>query len=148
MDVRLPIGAVVSLNSYQWDTYCWRSYDFTIYGDCNSEENFFVVREGLAGPGTISLESYTSPGYYWRHYDYKLRLDRDDGSDTFKKDGSFIPVAGFKDPSYVTLRSTNFPFKIVRHYDYSLRIDDWNDQASDFNNLIQDASWHVNIHDV
>ena len=37
-----------------------------------------------------AYESSNYPGYFIRHQNYRLKIDKDDGSDLFKKDASFF----------------------------------------------------------
>lgn len=143
MDVRLPIGSLVSLASYQWDHKCWSSEDGTINGDCDDENNWFWVRKGMAGHPTITLESYKKPGFYWRHYNDYLVLNENDGSAIFKEDCSFLQVAGVYDQAYVTLRPINYPWDLMRHFNAKIRHDLFDESET----CAQDGSWKVKFHD-
>jgi hypothetical protein len=92
IETRLRVGAVYSLASFQWRDHCWDAATGTIDGSCAS--SLFVVRQGKAGGETISLESVASPGHFWRHRNGSLHVDKDDGSDLFRRDASWMALAG------------------------------------------------------
>lgn len=139
MDVRLKIGSVVALGTYQSKEKCWNSNDSSINGNCEDKKNFYKVREGLAGYGTITLESVSKPGYYWRHEYGKMELHQDDGTELFKKDSSFIAVGGFQDQSMLSLRPVNYPFNCIRQKNGQLVQDLWTDS----NMFGEDGTWRV-----
>ena len=41
-----------------------------------------------------AYESSNYPGHFIRHVNYRLRIDQDDGTDTFMKDASFFKESG------------------------------------------------------
>lgn len=88
---------------------------------------------GLADSDGFSFCS--TDGRYLRHYAFRIRLDANDGSDTFKQNASFHAVTGSQDES-VRLMSHNFPTRCIRHCFYQL----WADEYSTPNTFIQDDS--------
>lgn len=141
INIRLRVGTMISLASYQWADHCWASGNATIDGNCGDRNNYYYVREGLAGYGTVSLESVSKPGFFWRHEYGKLTLKYNDGSDLFRQDSSFIPVGGFQDQNLLSLRPINFPFNCIRHKNGELIQDLWTD-----NNVFgEDATWRVSV---
>lgn len=140
MDVRLSVDSVVAIASYQWDFHCWDSDSGTIDGDCNARKNFYIVRNGLLGAGTISLESLERPNFFWRHKNGYMYLDQNDQSDLFRNDASFIPVAGFEHQAFVSFRPANYPFNCIRHYAGRLRSEEYNPRQQI---MSQDATFRV-----
>lgn len=141
MDVRVRIGSMITLASYQWADHCWASNNATIDGNCGDRNNFLYVREGLAGHGTVSFESVSRPGFFWRHANGKLQMNYNDGSPLFRQDSSFIPVAGFQDQGLLSLRPVNFPFNCIRHRYGELIHDAWKEDGSEG----EDATWRVSV---
>ena len=111
-----------TLTTYQWDDHCWDD-DGTIT-NCSFQ---YIVHEGNCPGATVSLESVDKPGMYFRHCNGKLRLDYDDGSDLFKQDSSFMPLAGLEAAEYVSFRSINYPEDYVRHENGNLLITEWDE---------------------
>ncbi len=136
---RLTFDTIVTIASFQWKDHCWDSSTGTIDGKCDDKNNYFYVRNGLAGYGTVSFERVTKPGSYWRHYDGKLRIDPNDNSSLFKLDSSFIPVAGFQDQNYLSLRTINYPFDCVRHYGGLIKTNSWDSSKA------EDFTWRIEI---
>ena len=79
------------------------------------------VVPGLADTG-ISLMSVDQPGYYLRHFEGKIILSKDDGSDLFKQDATWIQHRALDGSNGVSFESVNFPGQYIRHYDSYLRI--------------------------
>ena len=53
----------------------------------------FKLVPGLCGvKGSISFESIKYPGNFLRHQNYLIKLHKEDSSDLYKKDASFIPI--------------------------------------------------------
>jgi len=82
----------------------------------------FIVREGLSNPDCASLESVAAPGKWLRQLDDRLRLDADDGSETFASDATFCPEHGLSGTG-VTLRSERFEASVIRHRGLELWLD-------------------------
>ncbi len=83
----------------------------------NLADSQFRIVAGLADPAAISLESTNYPGYYLRHRDHQLWVQRNDGSDLFRQDATFVRRPGLADPAKVSLESVNFPGQYLRHRD-------------------------------
>lgn len=79
------------------------------------------VVPGLADTG-VSLISVDQPGYYLRHYEGQIILSKDDGSDLFKQDATWIQHRALDGSNGVSFESVNFPGQYIRHYDSYLRI--------------------------
>jgi len=136
-DVRLyPNGRTVNLQTSQWSGNCWTTSG-TIDGNC--ADKIIRVVQGLAGGGTVSLQSASDSGKYFRHRDGLLYLEPNDGSDLFKFDASFGPVAGLKNVNMTSLHAVNYVQAFLRHKDGRIHLDDWD--GSDI--MASDASWIV-----
>jgi hypothetical protein len=97
----------------------------------------FLLRPALSGPpGAVSFESVNYPGHFLRHQDFRIKLHKNDGSDLFNKDASFIPRAGLA--GGISYESVNFPGRFLRHRDYHLWVED-NDGSDLFR---KDASFY------
>ena len=79
------------------------------------------ILPGLADTG-VSLISVDQPGYYLRHYEGQIILSKDDGSDLFKQDATWIQHRALDGSNGVSFESVNFPGQYIRHYDSYLRI--------------------------
>ncbi len=86
------------------------------------DATFIIHRPGLSGTqGSVSLESVNNPGYFLRHQNFRVKLQRDDGTDVFHQDASFIwQDAISKDPEAVSLESVNFRGHFIRHQNFEL----------------------------
>lgn len=75
----------------------------------------FYVRQGNCPGGAVSFESVDKPGHFVRHKDHNLMLERDDGSDLFRADSSFMAPPGLVDnsPTTTSLRPVNYPYHFV-----------------------------------
>lgn len=58
--------------------------------DTFKKQSSFIIHKDKFIDGTIALESSNHRGYYIRHQNYVIRLARDDGTDLFKEDASWI----------------------------------------------------------
>ncbi|MFE9648649.1 AbfB domain-containing protein [Streptomyces sp. NPDC006365] len=88
--------------------------------DETRRDSTFKLVPGLANPDCVSFS--TGDGSYVRHRDFRLRTDRHDGSELFKKDATFCP----RPSSYsgaVMLEAVNYPGRFVRHRNFQLRLD-------------------------
>jgi hypothetical protein len=84
----------------------------------------FIVSRGLSGTDdSVSFESVNYRGHYLRHQNYEIKLQRNDHSELFRRDASFIwrdnppLVAG---ETSVSLESVNFPGHYIRHQNFKL----------------------------
>jgi hypothetical protein len=84
-----------------------------------ADATFIIRKPGLSEtPDSVSLESANYPGHYLRHQDYRLVLQRDDGSNLFRKDATFLvrqPALSAGNPNAVSLASVNHPGHFIRH---------------------------------
>ena len=103
----------------------------------------FNVRPALDGtPGANSFEAIHLPGFFLRHKDFKILLDRDDGSDLFKRDASFIGMdqrMARAPMNQWQLQSTNIGNHYLRHSNFQLILSP-NDGSEQFT---QDSSFSI-----
>ncbi|SDQ56494.1 glycoside hydrolase family 43 protein [Thermostaphylospora chromogena] len=122
--VSTPVNRIQSYNHP--DRYV-RHQDFDVRIDPNvspAQDAQFRLVPGLANSsGYVSFESVNFPGYYLRHYGFDFVLAPNDGTEIFKADATFRPVAGLADSSWTSFRSYNYPDRYIRHYDYLVRLD-------------------------
>ncbi|MEU6030122.1 AbfB domain-containing protein [Streptomyces tauricus] len=84
------------------------------------QEASFTLVPGLADADCVSFS--LGNGRYLRHSQFRLRADRHDGSELFKKDATFCPrPSAFSDA--VMLESVNYRGRFLRHRDFRLRLD-------------------------
>lgn len=86
----------------------------------NRERATLTVVEGLADADCVTFRA--SDGRYLRHSELRLRLDADQGTDLFREDATFCPVAGATEGS-VTLRAHNYPGSVMRYRDGGIYLD-------------------------
>jgi hypothetical protein len=102
--------SLVSFESENYPGYYLRHRNYEIWLDKNNNTDLFrkdasfKVHDGLAQPSAIdrpyqyvSFESTNYPGYFIRHQNYLLRIDKDNGSQLFKKDATFFRRLGLVD---------------------------------------------------
>lgn len=83
----------------------------------------FVQVPSLIGvSGYISLCPVNYPGYYLRHQNGIIKMAKNDGTTTFRKDASFKMVPGLADSSCKSFESYNYPGAYIRHSNYRLYI--------------------------
>jgi hypothetical protein len=115
-----------------------------------ADATFLVHRPGLGHDnpnlathnGTqdlVSFESVNYPGYFLRHQDFRLKLQRDDGTDLFHQDATFVQRLGRADnlarpdpngrdlpgidwPGTVSYEAVGFPGYFIRHQNFELWI--------------------------
>lgn len=80
----------------------------------------FTVVTGLADPSCFSLRAPN--GKYLRHFDYRLRFDKPDDADLYRKDATFCPLDGAP-AGVVRLRSANYPERVIHSRGGKLYID-------------------------
>lgn len=66
--------------------------------------------------------SVDQPVYYLRHYEGQIILSKDDGTDLFKQDATWIQHRALDGSNGVSFESVNFPGQYIRHYNSYLRI--------------------------
>ena len=81
----------------------------------------YNIVPGLIGRG-VSFQSCAHPDKYLRHQGYILKDHKNDKSQLFKKDSSFILRKNHFFPGYYAFESVNFPSYFIRHAGYVLRI--------------------------
>ncbi|MEU9189940.1 AbfB domain-containing protein [Streptomyces sp. NPDC048484] len=82
----------------------------------------FKLVPGLADADCVSFS--LGDGRYLRHAQFRLRADRHNGSELFKKDATFCPrPSAFSDA--VMLESVNYRGRFLRHRDFRLRLDSY-----------------------
>ena len=138
MDLRLPADNRNVVIKSSTSNLCWSSTG-ALTEACS---DYFTVRPGNVGPRTISLESVAQPGYFWRHKNCILYLEKDDGSDLFKFDSSFMPVPGLHNASMTTLRPSNLLRWEVAYDGAALKIIQWDttmmgDKSTDWEIIYQ-----------
>lgn len=91
-----------------------------VVSDLDRADASFVLRAGLSGtPDSVSFESVNFPGHFMRHENYRLKLARNDGSDLFRKDASFVRHDASGRTSF---ESVNVPDHYIRHRNYQMWI--------------------------
>ena len=119
-------------SSYSFESYNYpgrfirhRNYLGEITGirsDLDRKDASFRRVAGLAGQCS-SFESVNYPGYYLRHQNYRIKLNRNDGSDLFRKDATFCLKRGLADSRYTSFESYNYPGFYIRHKNFLLYIE-------------------------
>ena len=121
-------GVKNRIQSYNFQSRYIRHQEFIGRIDENvspSMDQYWQIMPGLANSGSdyVSFQAVYWPGYYLRHSNYELKLEKNDGSDTFKQDATFKKIAGFSNSSWSSFQSCNYPDRYIRHSNYLLRID-------------------------
>ncbi|MCW7541871.1 AbfB domain-containing protein [Aquabacterium sp. A7-Y] len=101
----------------------------------------FIRRPGLSGlQNTVSFESINIPGHFLRHQNLRLKLQRNDGSDLFRRDASFFyrPGLSWEYPYAVSLESANVPGHFIRHQNFEL----WLVRSESTARFANDASFY------
>ncbi|MEM7371412.1 MAG: AbfB domain-containing protein [Bacteroidota bacterium] len=83
------------------------------------DQSQFMVRQGLAGQGTVSFESVEYPGHFLRHSGFNIFLHKKTSDNIFIKDASWKVVPGLVDPSMVSFESLNFPKQYLKHTNFA-----------------------------
>jgi hypothetical protein len=96
----------------------------TVDGDyaalASGRRTVFTVVKGLADTSCFSVRAPS--GKYLRHYDYRLRFDKPDDSDLYRKDATFCLLDGLP-AGTVRLRSANYPDHVIHSRGKELYID-------------------------
>jgi hypothetical protein len=87
----------------------------------------WIIVPGLADKAGISFESLQNRGHFLRNVNYALQLARNDESDDFKAEETFIPTQGLSDSSWSSFRSFRYPDKFITLDGIYLRVSDVND---------------------
>lgn len=104
----------------------------------------WIVTAGLADRSAVSFESKNYPGGFLRHRNGLLYQERNDDSEQFAQDATFLPQPG-KNGRGVSLAAFNFPSRFIRHYGGELFIaaeggpEPWATEES----WADDVSWQV-----
>ncbi|XP_057315557.1 uncharacterized protein LOC130656375 [Hydractinia symbiolongicarpus] len=89
----------------------------------NSGKPSYKIVSGLNGkPGTISFQSVTNPHAYLRHRGFLAFVDRNDNSQLFRDDASFIIIMNKFFNGYAVFKSSNYPHRYLRHQGYRLKL--------------------------
>ena len=97
-----------------------------VISELDRKDSTFKIVPGLANASAISLESVNYPGYYLRHQGFRIKLQKNDGSDLFKKDATFVvesPNASGASANWVSFRSVNYPDRYIRHRSFHLYLE-------------------------
>jgi len=118
------------------EVYFLRGYDSPEF----IADSSFIVRNGLAGDGTISFESKNKPNWFLRHAYYKIRLSANDGSSLFKKDASWREMKSLSHTDdFNSYKSFNYPaFYLKGDKD---RV--WINKEEDTEEFRRKASWKL-----
>jgi len=96
----------------------------TVDGDfaalSSGRRTVLTVVKGLADTSCFSIRA--SNGKYLRHYDYRLRFDKPDDADLYRKDATFCPLDDAP-AGIVRLRSVNYPDYVIHSRGNGLYID-------------------------
>ena len=118
---------VGSLESVNYPGHLVRHRDYsglltTVSTDLDRADATFLLRSGLTGTAnSVSFEASNRPGHFLRHQNFKVSLHKNDGSDLFRADASFVPSRrGVY--SYARYESVNFPDHYLRHQNYELSV--------------------------
>ncbi|WP_033317896.1 AbfB domain-containing protein [Streptomyces yerevanensis] len=120
-----PASSRKSVRAVNYPDRYWHFSDGTgrldqVNSDEARRDSTFKLVPGLADSGCVSFS--TGDGSYVRHRDFRLRTDRHDGSELFKKDATFCP----RPSSYsgaVMLEAVNYPGSFLRHRNFQLRLE-------------------------
>lgn len=113
------------LQSYNYNTnYINASADAGVRMLENAGCEWRIV-QGLAADGSeyVSIESVMYPGYYIRHKNFVMYLEKNDGTDNFKKGATFKMVDGLADANGISFESYDWPGYYLRHSAFVLRMD-------------------------
>jgi len=91
--------------------------DGSVRVDLEGATAFRVTSPGLSGGGdkSVSFEIIGRPGYYLRHSSASIISNRDDGSESFRRDATFINRRALTETEgYVSFESTNTPLAFIR----------------------------------
>ena len=102
----------------------------------------WIVRPALSGiSGAVSFESVNYPGTYLRHQIFRVKQQRYDGSELFRRDASFYQRSGLGSAGY-SYEAVNLPpGHFIRHSNYQLWVAS-NDNTPLFR---QDASFNQRL---
>ena len=81
----------------------------------------FKIVPGLAG-SCHSFESRNFPGLFMRHQNLRLKLDKFENQELFRKDATFCIRPGLADSRGISFESFNYPGSFMRHRDFELYI--------------------------
>ena len=143
-------GSTYRFESKNYDGYYMRHKGYRMRIDKYENSQIFkldsqfeVVKSLLQvrNVDTVSLRSKNYPQYYIRHSGYNCYIGKNDGSELFKADATWIPVLGLADQSQgVSFESLNYRGFYMRHSRYQLRIDKIYSQL-----FRDDATWYPKL---
>lgn len=90
-----------------------------------ADATFIVRRPGLSGtPQSVSLESANYPGHYLRHQGFRVKLAKNDGSELFRQDASFVMREyDSVERGWWYFESVNYPNHYIRHRNFEMWLD-------------------------
>lgn len=87
----------------------------------SSDDSAFDVVFGLAGK-CHSFQSRNFRGFYIRHQNLRLKLNKYENTDLFRKDATFCIREGLANSEGSSFESFNYRGSFIRHQDLELRI--------------------------
>jgi hypothetical protein len=84
-------------------------------------DSAFKVVRGLAG-SCNSFESKNFPRFYIRHQDFRLKLNKFENKDLFRRDATFCIRKGLANPEFSSFESLNYPGRFMRHQNFEFHI--------------------------
>ncbi|XP_057302590.1 uncharacterized protein LOC130636763 [Hydractinia symbiolongicarpus] len=89
----------------------------------NSGNPGYKIVQGLNGkPGTVSFQSLSDPSAYLRHRGFLAYVDKNDNSQLFKDDASFVIIMNKYFNGYAAFQSSNYPSRYLRHQGYRIKL--------------------------
>lgn len=109
--VRRTAGAYIAFSPYKDQTVRISHAQSTV--TTSSDDMFsahWKVIAGMADPACVSFQSRDEPGRFLRHAGYRLWADLNDGTDIFRKDGTFCYREPFEGTKAITraLEAVNY----------------------------------------
>ncbi|SIQ86459.1 Galactose oxidase, central domain [Rhizobium sp. RU20A] len=127
----LTIGSVTAFEPVTWQGYLIRHANFLGYmskigqgsSAVDKADSTFTVRAGLSNNACYSLESKNYPGYYLRHENFRIKLAKNDNSQTFRTTATFCARPALSGQGgAVSLESVDWPGYFIRHQNFALSI--------------------------
>ena len=92
--------------------------------DLDRADATFILRSSLSGTrGAISFEAVNQRGHFLRHQGFRIELARDDGSEQFRLDASFVrrnALNGEGGQEMVSFEAVSVPNHFIRHQNLEL----------------------------
>lgn len=83
----------------------------------------FHLTPGLADPGLLSIRPWNHGGDYLRHQDGRVKLQRFDFSEAFRREATFRPQPGLADAPATSFEAVDKPGHFLRHRGGELRVE-------------------------